>query len=44
MNDKNAHQRFTELNVWKQTRVFKLAVYKIIEQFPNEEKYNLRIR
>lgn len=41
MSDTSAHQRFTELNVWKQAREFKLVVYGVVTQFPPEEKYKL---
>lgn len=41
MSESNAHQRFTDLNVWKQARLLKLEIYELIKQFPNEEKYDL---
>lgn len=41
MADNNSYQRFTELNVWKEARAFKLKVYEASENFPVEEKYRL---
>ena len=41
MKESNAHQRFTELNVWKQSRLVKLEVYALVKSFPKEEKYEL---
>jgi S23 ribosomal protein. len=32
---------FKELIVWKRTRVFIVAIYKLTKQYPTEEKYDL---
>ncbi len=41
MGESISHQRFTDLQVWKQAREFKIRVYEIKDQFPPEEKYSL---
>ena len=34
MSESKAHQRFTELIVWKQGRAYKLKIYELVKQFP----------
>ncbi len=41
MSESNAHQRFTDLIVWKQARALKLDIYIVIKDFPDYEKYEL---
>ena len=41
MSGGSSHQRFTELNVWKASRLFKLQIYELVKSFPPEEKYGL---
>ena len=41
MGDTTAHQKFTDLNVWKQARVLKLDIYELVKAFPKEEKFEL---
>ncbi len=41
MSESNAHQRFTDLIVWKQARALKLDIYMVIKDFPDYEKYEL---
>lgn len=42
LNDPGAaYQSFTELDVWKQARVFKKFIRKTATAFPTEEKYRL---
>ncbi len=41
MSGANSHQRFTDLNVWKVSRAFKLQIYELVKLFPPEEKYGL---
>jgi len=36
-----AYQSFTELDAWKQARVFKKFIRKMTADFPTEEKYSL---
>ena len=36
-----AHQGFTELEVWKKTRVFKNEIKELTKSFPAEEKFRL---
>ena len=36
-----AHQSFTELEVWKKTRVFKNEIKELTTSFPAEEKFRL---
>lgn len=33
--------RFKELEIWKRSRVFCIAIYKITAQFPDSEKFGL---
>ncbi|QEC67938.1 four helix bundle protein [Panacibacter ginsenosidivorans] len=40
MNE-NAHQSFTELEVWKKTGLLKNEVYELVKTFPLEEKFRL---
>src|ERR1043165_3017186 len=35
------YQRFTELEVWKKARAFKVEIYGLVKQFPSEEKFRL---
>lgn len=37
----DTYKRFTELDVWKQARGFKLEVYELVKLFPAEEKFRL---
>ena len=37
----NSHQNFTDLEVWKSARKLKIRVWKLVKQFPAEEKYRL---
>ena len=39
--EKNPHQSFTELHVWKKAREFKKEVIALSKTFPEEEKYSL---
>ena len=41
MSNSTGHQRFTDLNVWKQARAFKLEIYELVKVFPKEEKFEL---
>lgn len=34
-------QSFRELNVWKESRVFRNDVFELTKHFPNDEKYKL---
>ena len=36
-----AHQRFTDLEVWKQARILKNELKELTVSFPNEEKFRL---
>jgi four helix bundle protein len=36
-----AHQSFTELEVWKKARAFKNDVFELTKTFPSEEKFRL---
>ncbi|WP_443936828.1 four helix bundle protein [Pedobacter sp. MW01-1-1] len=36
-----AYQKYTELEVWKEARVFASYIYKLSATFPNEEIYGL---
>ncbi|TDH23071.1 four helix bundle protein [Segetibacter sp. 3557_3] len=35
------HQSFTQLDVWKKTRVFKNEIFDVVKSFPADEKYRL---
>jgi four helix bundle protein len=37
----NSHQSFTELEVWKKTRILKCEIFELIKTFPAEEKFRL---
>ena len=37
----NAHQRFTELEVWKKSRILKNEIFELTKSFPSEEKFRL---
>jgi four helix bundle protein len=37
----NSHQSFTDLDVWKSARKLKLRTWKLVKNFPAEEKYRL---
>lgn len=37
----NAHQDFTELEVWKKTRIFKNELHELVKSFPVEERFRL---
>jgi four helix bundle protein len=41
--DNSLHYKggFTELDAWKEARIFKQGIIKITKQFPAEEKYSL---
>jgi four helix bundle protein len=41
--DNSSHYKggFTELDVWKEARAFKIGIIKITKTFPAEEKYSL---
>ena len=41
MEQSNAYQNFTDLNVWQQSRDLKLSIYELVKLFPKDEKYNL---
>lgn len=40
MNEK-PHQSFTELEVWKKARIFKIEIFELVKAFPTEEKCRL---
>lgn len=40
MNE-GAHQSFTELEVWKKSRLFKNEIKELTNSFPSEEKFRL---
>ena len=37
----NAHQSFTELEVWKKSRILKNETFELTKSFPSEEKFRL---
>jgi four helix bundle protein len=37
----NAHQSFTELEVWKRARIFKNAIKELTALFPPDERFRL---
>ena len=37
----NAHQSFTELEVWKKSRILKNEIFELTKSFPSEEKFRL---
>lgn len=37
----NAHQSFTDLNVWKSARKLKIRIWDLVKTFPPEEKFRL---
>ena len=37
----NAHQSFTDLDVWKSTRKLKIRIWNLVKTFPSEEKFRL---
>ena len=37
----DAHQNFTDLEVWKKGRLLKNEVFELSKSFPSEEKYKL---
>jgi four helix bundle protein len=37
----NAHQNFTDLDVWKSGRKLKIRIWKLVKAFPLEEKFRL---
>ncbi len=37
----NAHQSFTDLDVWKSARKLKIRIWKLVKTFPPEEKFRL---
>ena len=37
----NAHQSFTDLDVWKSTRKLKIRIWNLVKMFPPEEKFRL---
>jgi four helix bundle protein len=37
----NAHQSFTDLDVWKSARKLKIRIWNLVKAFPTEEKYRL---
>jgi four helix bundle protein len=37
----NAHQSFTDLDVWKSARKLKIRIWNLVKNFPPEEKYRL---
>ncbi len=37
----NAHQSFTDLDVWKSARKLKIRIWHLVKAFPTEEKYRL---
>jgi hypothetical protein len=39
--DKEPHQSFTDLDVWKKAREFKKQIEALSKAFPPEEKYRL---
>lgn len=41
MMEKRAVKHFTDLIAWQKTREIKQKIYKIIQSFPEEEKYNI---
>lgn len=41
MSEQLAHQGFTELEVWKQARIFKNEIWRLTRSFPAEEKFRL---
>jgi four helix bundle protein len=36
-----AYQSFEDLEVWKKARALKIAIFNLVNDFPNEEKYRL---
>ena len=41
MKAANAHQSFTDLEVWKKARELKVEISRLVKSFPNEERYRL---
>jgi four helix bundle protein len=41
MDSTKKFQGFTELNVWKEARLFQLFIFNLSKSFPPEEKYKL---
>ncbi len=37
----NAHQSFTDLDVWKSARKLKIRIWNLVKSFPPEEKFRL---
>ena len=36
------YDSFTELEVWKKSRLFRNSMFKLCQKFPNEEKFKLK--
>ena len=41
MEQTRKYQNFTDLNVWKEARIYQLFIFNLCKTLPKEEKYNL---
>ena len=41
MEDDKKYKSFQDLEVWKKSRIFKLAIFELTTQFPKDEKFAL---
>lgn len=41
MGDDKKYKTFQDLEVWKQSRTFKVAIFELINHFPKDEKFAL---
>ncbi len=41
MDDNKKYKTFQDLEVWKKSRTFKVAIFELTNQFPKDEKFAL---